>query len=165
MATAQEFVDAAHKIWKNHGIYLWGGNCEKTGNLKINTIRNMEQSAHDTARVLRHLADCYDAGYDMSASVACDCSGLVVGILRELKCIKPADDYRARDLQVMCKKITLNNLQTGDLVFNKETIATHVGIYTGFDMVIEAMGRDNGVVKRKLSQGKWVIGGRLPYFK
>ena len=164
MATANEFVDGATIIWKNHSIYLWGGNGEYTKELRIKQIYSQEQSMHDAARVLRHIAELLDNGYDLSKSRAVDCSGLAIAILRDLKCIKATEDYRARDLQAMCKKIKLDKLKAGNCVFNKESGATHMGIYVGYDMVIEAQGRDVGVVKRKLDQGNWVIGGRLPYF-
>lgn len=105
----------------------------------------METSRHDAYRVMKHIADLYDSGVDMSKSVAAD--------------------YRARDLQAMCKKKSLDRLQPADLVFNKEKTATHTGIYAGDDMVIEMLGRDRGCVKRKISEGAWVCGGTLPYFK
>ena len=165
MATREEFVDAANIIWKNHGIYLWGGNGEPTPLLSFAKIAAMETSRHDAYRVMKHIADLYDSGVDMSKSVAADCSGLIVKILRDLKCIPSTADYRARDLQAMCKKKSLNKLQPADLVFNKEKTATHTGIYVGNDMVVEMQGRDRGCVKRKISEGAWVCGGTLPYFK
>ena len=165
MATREEFVNAANIIWKNHGIYLWGGNGEPTPLLSFAKIAAMETSRHDAYRVMKHIADLYDSGVDMSKSIAADCSGLIVKILRDLKCIPGAADYRARDLQAMCKKKSLDRLQPADLVFNKEKTATHTGIYVGNDMVIEMQGRDRGCVKRKISEGAWVCGGTLPYFK
>lgn len=165
MATREEFVNAANIIWKNHGIYLWGGNGEPTPLLSFARIAAMETSRHDAYRVMKHIADLYDSGVDMSKSIAADCSGLIVKILRDLKCIPSTADYRARDLQAMCKKKSLDRLQPADLVFNKEKTATHTGIYAGNDMVIEMQGRDRGCVKRKISEGAWVCGGTLPYFK
>lgn len=165
MATREEFVDAANIIWKNHGVYLWGGNGEPTPLLSFAKIAAMESSRHDAYRVMKHIADLYDSGVDMSKSIAADCSGLIVKILRDLKCIPSTADYRARDLQAMCKKKCLDRLQPADLVFNKEKTATHTGIYVGNDMVIEMQGRDRGCVKRKISEGAWVCGGTLPYFK
>lgn len=165
MATREEFVNAANIIWKNHGIYLWGGNGEPTPLLSFAKIAAMETSRHDAYRVMKHIADLYDSGVDMSKSIAADCSGLIIKILRDLKCIPSSADYRARDLQAMCKKKSLDRLQPADLVFNKEKTATHTGIYAGDDMVIEMLGRDRGCVKRKISEGAWVCGGTLPYFK
>ena len=165
MATREQFVEAANNIWKNHGVYLWGGNGESTPLLTFAKITAMETSRHDAYRVMRHISELYDSGYDMSKSIAADCSGLIVKILRDLKCIPSTADYRARDLQAMSTKIKLSSLVPSDLVFNKEKTATHTGIYVGNDMVVEMMGRDRGCVKRRLSEGSWVIGGRLPYFK
>ena len=78
--------------------------------------------------------------------------------------IKPSADYRARDLQAMCDKVPLKDLKAGDCVFNKSSGATHMGIFDG-DKVIEAQGRDVGVTRRNVSDGNWVTGGRLRYFK
>ena len=165
MATREEFVNAANIIWKNHGIYLWGGNGEPTPLLSFAKIAAMETSRDDAYRVMKHIVDLYGSGVDMSKSVAADCSGLIVKILRDLKCIPSTADYRARDLQAMCKKKSLDRLQPADLVFNKEKTATHTGIYVGNDMVVEMQGRDRGCIKRKISEGAWVCGGTLPYFK
>ena len=164
-ATREQFVDAANDIWKNHGVYLWGGNGEATALLSFGKIASIETSRHDAYRVMKHISELYDAGYDMSKSIAADCSGLIVKILRDLKCIPSTADYRARDLQNMCRKKSLDKLQPGDLVFNKEKTATHTGIYVGNLMVIEMQGRDRGCVKRKISEGAWVCGGSLPYIK
>ena len=106
-----------------------------------------------------------DKGYDLDSSRAVDCSGLTIAILRDMGCIKATEDYRARDLQKMSKAIKLDRLKPGDCVYNKESGATHMGIYAGYDMVIEAKGRDDGVVKRLISQGSWIIGGRLPWLE
>ena len=165
MANRTDFVSVVTDYWKNHGIYFWGGNGESTGGLKIGTIIDQESSAHNAARVLRHIADLIDKGYDLTRSQAMDCSGLVVAALRQLGLIGPKDDYRARDLQKMCKSVDLNKLKPGDLVFDKTENATHCGVYDGFDMTIEAQGRDVGVTRNKLSAGRWVIGGRLKYFE
>lgn len=165
MASRTDFVNVVTEYWKNHSIYFWGGNGESTRKLTIGTIIDQESSAHNAARVLRHIADLIDKGYSLTCSQAMDCSGLVVAALRQLGLIKPTDDFRARDLQKMCRPIELNKLKYGDLVFDKQTEATHCGVYDGFDMTIEAQGRDVGVTRNKLSAGKWVIGGRLKYFE
>ena len=164
MAKVDDFVNEVTDIYQNHGVYIWGGNGEHTVKLSIHNINAMETSQENTSRVLSYISKCYGKGWDMSKSKAVDCSGLCIAALRKVGAIKSSDDYRARDLQAMCEKVELRNLQPGDCVFNKKSGATHMGIYDGYK-VIEAQGRDHGVTRRDVSAGSWVIGGRLPYFK
>ena len=168
MATRREFVDAAIKCYENHDVYIGTGNGEPLEELTIRKIHEMEQAYNgagktadrDTRRDLAFIGTCYEKGLDMSAATAEDCSGLVVKIARLLGIIKPSSDYRARDLQKMATKISLSSLQPGDLVFDKLTEASHVGIYcNGF--VIDSRGRDQGVIKGSVSDKKWIIGGRM----
>jgi hypothetical protein len=168
MATRQEFVQGVEEVYKNHGVYIGCGNGEQTEKLTVGQIHAMElaypDSAHNknTARDLRFIAKCYEDGLDMSKSRACDCSGLAVYVLRKIGAIDSKKDYSAAMFQSVSKPVTLKALVAGDLVFNKTEKASHVGVYVGDNMVIESKGRDDGVVRRKLSAGKWVIGGRLP---
>lgn len=164
MADRDEFCGVISDVWLNHGIYLWGGNGELTEKLTVGQIRKHETSEANAARVIRYIALCYDKDLDMSKSRAMDCSGLVIYGLRTVKAISSSEDYTAAQLQSKCKKIQLANLRPGDLVFNKASESSHVGVYAGYDMVIEARGRNYGVDKRTLQEGSWVIGGRLPYF-
>ena len=165
MADITLFLKEVENIYKNHGIYLWAGNGELTEGLKIGTIRKQESSLSNAARVLRYIAKCYDKGYSMKESRACDCSGLVVYALRACGAIKQTADYRAKDLQKISATVMLKELKAGDLVFNKAADASHVGVYMGNDAVIESQGRDAGVTVRALPVGGWVCGGRLPFFK
>lgn len=165
MGIREQICEEAMALASAHGIYLWGGNGEPTESLTVAQIRAQETSLDNVARVLRFIASCYDKGYDMKKSRACDCSGTVVYILRKLGLIKPTADYRARDLQSMSEKVRLDKLKPADLVFNKTSGATHVGIYIGSNQVVEARGRDYGIVQRSLAAGSWVIGGKLPYIK
>lgn len=165
MADRNKFCSVIADVWLNHGIYLWGGNGELTEKLTIGQIRRQENSLSNAVRVIRYIALCYDKEFDMTKSRAMDCSGLVIYGLRAVKAISSTEDYTAAQLQAKCKKIKLVNLRPGDLVFNKVSDASHVGIYAGYDMVIEARGRNYGIDKRTLQEGSWVIGGRLPYFE
>ena len=164
MADRNEFCGVIADTWLNHGIYLWGGNGELTEKLTIGQIRRQEDSLLNAIKVFLYILLCYAKGFDMSKSRAMDCSGLVIYGLRAVKAISSTEDYTAAQLQAKCKKIKLAKLRPGDLVFNKVSDASHVGIYTGYDMVIESRGRLFGIEKSTLQEGSWVIGGRLPYF-
>lgn len=165
MTKQEEFCSIAEKTAEDHGIYLWGGNGESTEALKIGQIIDKETSKENAARVFRFIASLLSKGYDIKNSKACDCSGLVVYILRLMKLIPASADYRAKDLQKISSFVALPKLKPADLVFNKGTEASHVGIYIGNNYVIEAKGRDYGICKTKLTLGNWIAGGRLPFLK
>ena len=166
MASREDFCNVITDIWLNHGIYVWSGNGEYLIK-NMNNIPKMEDSNSNIARVFRTIALFYERGYNMNKCRLCDCSGLVVAALRDIKAISSSDDFRAKDLQKMSKKVLIKDLKAGDLVFNKITDSSHVGVYVGYNMVIEAQGRDYGITKNTLDDPSrsWVIGGQLPYFK
>ena len=182
MATRQEFCDAMEEVYRNHGVYIGTANGELTESLTVGRIHEMEKVYarrdssgkplwdSDTRRDFAYIGKCYEQGWDMSRSRSGDCSGIVVGVMRDpLHIIKESADYNCRTFQQACAEVPLKDLQPGDLVFNKKqtgekSTASHMGVYVGNDMVIESRGRDYGVVKRKTSEGGWAIGGRLDWF-
>ena len=170
MATRKEFCDAMETVYKNHGVYIGTANGEYTETLTIGKIHQMEKNYgrenpdNDTKRDLNYIAKCYEQHFDMTKSRAGDCSGIIVGVMRDLGVIKPTSDYSAKMFQKKAVTVSLKDLQPADLVFNKTADASHVGVYVGDGYVIESKGRDSGVVKRKTSDGPWVIGGRLEWF-
>jgi len=187
MATRQQFIDGLITIQKNHGMYIGTGNGEYVESLSVGRIHKMEETYarrddsgkplwnSDTSRDFKFIAKCYEQGYDMSQARAADCSGLEVAVLRDLGVIKPSADYNCKMFQEACKEVPLKDLQPADLVFNKKmtwskekqkwiSSAGHMATYIGDGYIIESRGRDYGVVKRKLSDAKFVIGGRLNWF-
>ena len=170
MATRQQFCDAMEEVYKNHGVYIGTANGERTESLTIGQIHQMEKNYgrpdpdNDTKRDLKYIASCYEKHWNMSKSLAGDCSGIVVGILRSLKVIKSTADYNCRTFMKASKTVALKDLQAGDLVFNKTSEPSHMGGYVGDGMVVESQGRDAGVVRRKTSAGGWAVGGRLDWF-
>ena len=176
MATRQQFCDEMITVYENHGVYIGTGNGELTEELTIGKIRQMEvnygyskdKTNTNIRRDLTYIGKCYEKGYDMSQSRAGDCSGQIVGCLRRLGVIKETSDYSAKGFQTKCTDVSLKNLKPGDLVFNKKKdfegkgTATHVAVYISDGYTIESEGRDAGVTKHKVSDGNWVIGGRLP---
>lgn len=173
MATRQQFCDAMIEVYQNHGVYIGTGNGQKTEELKIGDVRRMEVNyGYDKAKTntnirrdLYYIGKCYEKGWDMSASRAGDCSGQPVGCLRRLGVISEKSDYNCRTFMAASTPVKLDELQPADLVFNKKSEPSHMGVYVGDGYVVESKGRDDGVVKRKVSEGPWVVGGRLDWFE
>ena len=175
MATRQEFCDAMEEVYRNHGVYIGTANGEYTEGLTVGRIHEMEKTYarrdskgnplwdSDTRRDFAYIGKCYEQGFDMSKSRAGDCSGIIVGVMRDLGIIGKTADYRAKDFQAKSTPIELKDLQNADLVFDKKKDAGHVGVfYDGF--IIESRGRDYGVTRRPLKDTNFVIGGRLDWF-
>ena len=182
MATRQEFCDGMNKLYEDHGMYVGTGNGERTLDV-AGKFYEMEKNYGrrdkdgnplwytDAARDYEYLAKCYRKKWDMSKSRAADCSGAEVAVLRDLGIIPKNADYNCRTFMKKCnedgKIVPLKTLQPGDVVFNKKAEPTHMATYVGYvdgesDMVVEFKGRDDGCVRRKLSEGNWAIGGHLP---
>ncbi len=96
---------------------------------------------------------------------AFDCSGLIVHWLLDVKHLIKGD-VNANGLYVQCNKqgkIGEWQLEAGDLVFRlKGGEMKHVGVYVGGGYIIEAKGRDAGVVKLPLNKGTWTHQGKHP---
>lgn len=172
MATRQQFVDEMNKVYEGHGVYIGGANGEKTESLTIGKIRQLEENypnrnhASDIKRDLTYIGNCYGKGWSMKDSYSGDCSGEVVGAQRRLKIISESADYNCRSYMAVCKTVGLTDLQPSDLVFNKATDPSHMGVCTAIEngkpIIVESKGRDEGVVRRSVKEGSWVVGGRLP---
>ena len=121
---------------------------------------------------------------------AFDCSGLIVHYISDIKHWMKGDT-NAQGLYRMCGEnrgyAGKTPMCAGDLVFkysesSKKMVhvgvyvdtmpdipgvcvfmrdMSHVGVYVGDGYTIEAKGRDDGVCKRKLSDGSWTHWGRL----
>ena len=170
MATREEYCKIFERMYENHSVYVGGGNGEYTLDLPIRKIIALEKQYggevnKNVRRDLAFIGKQIENGYDMNNSQAADCSGAVTCANRECGLIASTADYRAREYQAMSDPVKLDSLVKGDWVFDKPKEATHMGTYVGDDMVIESKGRDYGFVKRKLSAGPWVVGGRMDWFE
>lgn len=151
-------VDKFIDYLKSHvgDAYVWGaqGECITTMKDYPAWVKKRETSTENYNRAMAYIKKA-----TKSPLYAFDCSGLGVYFLLENGLIK--SDTSAAGLYRKCKKVTLTTLEPGDFVFyhNGKKI-THIGYYIGDGMVIEAKGRDDGVVIRKLSAGKWNRFGR-----
>lgn len=150
------------KYLKEHvgDIYVWGAQGETA--ITESWIRKRETSEINANRAIalwqRRRAE------GRSPIAAFDCSGLIVKFLLDNKLIK--SDVSSRGLYSACEKLKERaELERGDLVFRHDGKRIHhVGAYIGGGLVIEAMGRDDGVVLNCLDSngaGYWNRYGRL----
>lgn len=140
-------------------IYVWGAQGET--DISEAWIRKRETSTDNANRAIKFWKSQLAKGFKNLA--AYDCSGLIVKWLLDNGLI--TSDMSSRGLYSACKKITREELAPGDLVFRHNGIKIHhVGVYIGDGLVIEAKGRDDGVVERLIdASGKsyWNRYGRL----
>ena len=141
-------------------MYVWGAQGEMITGMDSpeKWIRGMETSTTNANRAIDFMKKSAK-----NPLYAFDCSGLIMKFLMERGYYK--SDMSSRGLYSACEKIDRSDLEPGDLVFrhNGERIH-HVGVYVGDNMVIEAKGRDDGVVMRLIdASGKsyWNRYGRL----
>ena len=141
-------------------MYVWGAQGEMvTGMADVERwIKKKEVSDKNAERAINFMNKAVK-----NPLYAFDCSGLIMKFLMERGYAK--SDMSSRGLYSACEKIDRADLEAGDLVFrhNGERIH-HVGVYVGDGMVIEAKGRDDGVVMRLIDASGtsyWNRYGRL----
>ncbi len=144
-------------------IYVWGGDGEDLCQMSdpVKWISGKETSATNYKRSVALFEKRLAAGKNPIR--AFDCSGLIYWALRTLGIL--SKDISSRGLYKECRKIDETELQRGDLVFiydEEECKIVHVGAYVGDGYVIDARGRDTGVVRTKLASRKFNRFGRLP---
>lgn len=128
-------------------IYVWGAQGEIVRD--INWIRKMEKNVAQAERAIALYEKRKAEG--RNPIYAFDCSGLIVCFLLENGLIKA--DTTASGLYHMSKSIKKSELKPGDLVFRDNgSKIHHVGVYIGDNTVIEAYGRDLGVVRRHIDK-------------
>lgn len=168
MNILDEFIDYLNEQVDNHSIYVWGGQGEKT--ITENWIRNMENSTTNANRAVAFWKKQVKAGYG-NVLRAFDCSGLGIYWLCDLKKLLPYDMNADTLMTDRCGKISRSDLRRGDWVFrvNSAGRAYHIGYVVDDSLrVVEAMGRDVGVVKRSLNASGasyWNRCGRPTIFK
>ena len=140
--------------------YVWGAQGEMiTGMADVERwIKKKETSDKNAKRAINFMNKAVK-----NPLYAFDCSGLIMKFLMERGYAK--SDMSSRGLYSACEKIDRSDLEPGDLVFrhNGQRIH-HVGVYVGDNMVIEAKGRDDGVVMRLIDASGtsyWNRYGRL----
>lgn len=156
-------------------IYVWGAQGENLTNLTSEHgaplrsataaawIKSRETNDENYERALRLYNKRFVEG--MSPILAYDCGGLIVCWLHKVELLKKDKDMSSRSLYAACTPISRSELKPGSLVFRHNgTNIHHVGVYIGDGLVVEAMGRDEGVVTRNINDsgsGYWNRYGNL----
>ena len=162
MGVLQEFLQYLKAQVQNGSIYVWGGQGQDKNTISESWIRRMETSQTNADRAIALWRKRKAAGKG-DVLRAFDCSGLILYFLQNQKGII-GYDTTANGLKGLSQKIGKEQLLPGDFVFRVYTSgaskgkAYHVGVVVDAEKnVIEAKGRDDGVVKRKLDaqSGYW----------
>ena len=160
-----DYISYLEQQVANHSIYVWAAQGQGYNVISDAWIRKMETSEVNANRAIKNWHKQVDAGYGKVLK-AFDCSGLgMYYLMMKMAIIDMTADRMYKDL---CDPITKAQLRRGDWVFKQDSTGkkTHVGYIVDDTLrVIEAQGRDAGVVKRALSANKWNCYGRPKMFK
>lgn len=160
----KDFINYLIEQVRNHSIYVWGGQGEDGSTITEKWIRNRENSTANADRAVSFWKRQCEAGYKNKLR-AFDCSGLGAYFFLHRGYIK--SDITADGLKKLTVSIKKSALQVGDFVFktNAAGKATHIGYVVDNRLnVIEARGRDAGVVMSPLSEGGWDSYGRCVFW-
>lgn len=152
MTRLTEFISYLEEQVKNHSIYVWGAQGQMHPTITEGWIAGRETSDENARRAISYWHKQVNAGYG-GVLRAFDCSGLAMYWLKNLKGIYTSD-ASANTLLGRCTAIGRADLGLGDWVFRVNTAgrAYHIGYIVDPALsVIEAMGRDAGVVRRNLN--------------
>lgn len=157
-----KFISYLEEQVKNHSIYVWGAQGQQGKQITEEWIRKREYNPANAARAISFWKKQVQAGYG-DVLQAFDCSGLGVYFLLKEGLVDK--DTTANGLFGKCEKITEEKIRPGDFVFRVDNRgrAYHIGYVVDEDRnVIEAQGRDTGVIKSPLKG--WNAYGRPPFF-
>lgn len=141
----KHLVNAAAK----HFVYIWGAQGEKIKSLTKTQIRNMESSETNYERVMQFIAMLVSFRWLTKRVRAFDCSGLVCYYLTKVGREPKGFDIRADDL---AKRYPLSpELKHGMLLHR----SGHIAVYVGHNHLIEAKGRDYGVIVSPFKAEEW----------
>ncbi len=161
----REFIEYLNEQVKNHSVYVWGAQGQLGPAVNERWIRQVEPSEANANRAIAFWRKQCDAGFG-DVLRAFDCSGLGMYWLQNVKGLLRYD-LSAHGMYNKCVKITKDRLRVGDFVFkvDKTGRATHIGYVVDTELnVIEARGRDAGVIKLPLTGNTWNAYGRPPFW-
>ncbi len=157
---ASEFTEYLKEQVKNHSIYVWGAQGQKKPTITEAWIRKKEKTKRNADRAIAHWKKEVREGYG-DVLRAFDCSGL--GVYFFLKHDMIDHDVNAEGLRDLCRSVSRTEVREGDMAFRLSGgRAVHVGYAIDHDHVIEAKGRDVGVVESRISG--WDRFGRPPFY-
>lgn len=146
---------------RNHSIYVWGAQGQKKPTITAAWIRKREKTKRNADRAIAHWEKEVRCGYG-DVLRAFDCSGLGVYFFLRHRLID--HDVNAEGLRSLCRRIERDEVRAGDMAFRMNNgKAVHVGYAIDADRLIEAKGRDDGVVESKVDG--WDRYGRPSFFE
>lgn len=160
-----KFISHLEEEVQNGSIYVWGAQGQGADVISEEWIKKRETSASNAARAIGLWKKRVAEGKGATLH-AFDCSGLGMAFLRNEEKIV-SSDMNANAMMGKCEQISKADLRRGDWVFKVTSgRATHIGYIVDNKLnVIEAKGRDYGVIKSPLGKGSWNRYGRPSYFK
>lgn len=158
-----EFIEYLENQVKNGSIYVWGAQGQK--DISEAWIRERETSERNAKRAINLWQKRVKEGYN--ALRAYDCSGLGMYFLFDMKGVFKEDTNAHGMMTMKCDRISRDELKRGDWVFRVSYgRAYHIGYVVDDELnVIEAKGRDDGVIKGKMNYSYFNAYGRPKFFK
>ncbi len=164
-ATLNDFIAYLENEVKNGSVYVLGAQGQVYPFSDDWLMQREHDDLHNVGRIKKTVEKRIADGYNTANIRAFDCSGLGMYWLQNLQKLL-LSDLNANGMRGQCETLARADLKRGDWVFMVEgNRATHIGYVVNDDLdVIEARGRDYGVVKTKLKDRKWNAYGRPKMF-
>ena len=161
-----EFTEYLEGEVKKGSIYVLGAQGQRAPFAEEWLERREHGNADNVQRCRKLLRQRIRDGYSEPEIGAFDCSGLGMYWLQNVKGIYKSD-LNANGLKGKCERISRGEIRRGDWVFVTDGggRAEHIGYVADDELnVIEARGRDSGVIKGRMD-GRWNYFGRPEVFR
>lgn len=145
----EKFLKLLLYAYKMHDPYLWGAQGELVNQLTDQKIYDMEISNENALRVIRFIKMLKQYGLVKKYTRAFDCSGLVCYCL--VKCGRERKGFDTKADNLFALYPHSKKIAEGMLVHRRG----HIAVYIGYGHVIEARGRDWGVVISPYDSKDW----------
>lgn len=164
MKSLNSFIEHLEEEARNHSIYVWGAQGQDHTVISEEWIKGRETNAKNASRAIAFWKKQVEAGFG-DVLRAFDCSGLGMAFIQQETGLSKSD-MTANGMMGKCEIIKKDEVRRGCWVFKVSSgKASHIGYVVDDDLnVIEAKGRDDGVIKRPLNKGGWNAYGIPKYF-